>query len=99
MKVSSQKLFEFIIKYLKMQQFNHEGLSLLQQDRVILFLECISKWYYTLDDREFSEIVDNYIVDNIDRFNKSELQKLLDLLKLNPNFYSKNTKLLISARL
>ena len=83
MKISSQKLFEFIVTYFNVQGFDERSLSKVHKDRVILFFESISKWYYSIDNKQFFQKMENYIIRNINEFEKSDYQRLLDLLKYN----------------
>ena len=99
MKVSSQKLFEFIVTYQNIQGFDHNSLIPLRQERVLIYFECLSKWYYELNNEKFFNSVDNYIKMNILKFDQSELKRLLDLLKLNRNFYSEQTRQLVESKI
>ena len=60
---------------------------MVRKERVILFLECLGKWYYQLDNQKLQTTMDKYINLNIGIFEQSELKRLLDLHKMNQNLY------------
>jgi hypothetical protein len=85
-KLQAPKLYSIIVDYFLKQNFTEKDLNDLGLRVSVNFLHSLSYSFGSLDNEAFFSVMRRYIMTNIDKFNKFQLLKLLDIYKYNINF-------------
>lgn len=102
-KLHAPKLFDIIVHYFLKRAFTERDLIYLGNRVSVNFVHSLAFCHGTLNNEVFFGVLRRYIVENIDKFNKFQLLKLLDIYKFNVHFLqgesSVRVKQLLEAQL
>lgn len=85
-KLQSPRLYEIIVDYFIKQTFNESDLSQLGLRVSVNFLHSLMYCHGSLKHEGFFSVMRRFIMTNIDKFNRFQLIKLLDIYKYNSHF-------------
>lgn len=84
--LKSPKIYEIIVDYFIKHSFTDVALINLGQRTSVNFIHAIFFCHPTLSNEAFFTVTRRFIMSNLDRFNKFQLIKLLDIYKYNQAF-------------
>lgn len=100
-KLQSPKLFDIMLDYYLSMSPEEKDLANINQRQAVNFIHSFFYCYPNLVSEEFLKITKGYILAHLDRFNKLQLVKMLDVFKYSSKFsqHNQTLKLLMEKEL